>query len=212
MSRNSTAAGTSGTPNTDDRRHPTLCTATQAGDHSRDLNWLRRAGPPTCVPWVAVSQGAAACRPARLSPGATKRQTAVMTDRDTPLLTFLPGLLDLDDSHSGYPVGALELADALRGAGADVRFESDEVVEISLRAGDWWLPIIELGPEVAVNAAGGLLAAAIAGVLKRRRRPQDTVVRAKLTRRDSSGSIALLDMEGPAEAVVQALRELDDQS
>lgn len=133
----------------------------------------------------------------------------------------LPGVPDTGVDY-GYPPLTESIVQALANRGARVEFvEQGRRAEIDHFAADIWVPVLLIMSDLSLGIAGGLLAEAIVEVIDKRGRHtidgqgleadgEPPILHAKVAR-VRGDELDVLELSGPSDAVLRALRDWDDE-
>jgi hypothetical protein len=133
----------------------------------------------------------------------TDEKTASKLGRGLSIAGGLPGL---DRNPNVVPDTTDDFVTELCAVGIEVAAPSPDIERLTLRAGDIWLPILVFGSEVGATAVGELVAQAVMRFV-RRRRAEHQSIHLRVERRSPTEEV-LIDVDGPAVQVVEALRQL----
>ncbi|WP_031104554.1 hypothetical protein [Streptomyces sp. NRRL S-146] len=134
------------------------------------------------------------------------------------LLPGIPGL-HVDAALTEYPALADDFAEILRDLGCDVCFavEEPERGTSQLRAGEIWVPVLQVAETVGLGAVGSLVAEAIVRVADRLRRGRqsgtaggDLEVHVLIGRGEEGDEVKWIELHGEVSEVLEALRTLTD--
>jgi hypothetical protein len=130
----------------------------------------------------------------------------------------IPGL-QVDPTSTVYPPLTDEFATILHDLGCDVQFTvgAAERQTTSLRAGEIWVPVLQVSETVVLGLVGSLVAEAITRLIDRVRRSKqaggtdsDLDVHVLIRRGPDGGEVKWIDLHGDASKVVESLRTLAD--
>lgn len=130
----------------------------------------------------------------------------------------IPGL-HVDPGATEYPPLANDFAAIVRDLGAEVHFAVGESERrtMGLRAGEVWIPVLQISEAVGVGAVGSLVAEAITRLIHRVRQRDharhsdgDLDVHVLIGRVPDGGEVKWIELHGDATKVVESLRTLTE--
>lgn len=131
-----------------------------------------------------------------------------MTDSELQVIIRpgVPGLgfEELDGGHAGYASSADDLVKLLRERGVATDFDRprEERLEVTHKAADVWLPVIEVVRDLAIGVLGGCIVELV--------KDEKTRLHAKVGR-SRRGATEWLELDGSRDEVIEAIDRFLEQ-
>lgn len=143
-----------------------------------------------------------------------RRETPLAEGLDAVIFPGVPRVLTPDVDDDPYPTATIDVIKILRSEGVKVDYvdPARPRVTVDLRAAEIWLPIVVFTSEALANGLGGVLTAAFLELVGKAR-SHKTRLHARVGRmRINDVEIEWLDVDGPADAALEAIEQFFDRN